>query len=74
MPEHLKAMRWPQGPYCPHCGSFKAQRLPAQRGKATKAHPDGALRAGLTQCSDCRKHYLVTVATLFERSKVPLNK
>ncbi|AYJ85802.1 IS1595 family transposase [Sphingomonas paeninsulae] len=72
--EHLEALRWPQGPYCPHCGSFKAQRLPAQRGKATKAHPDGAIRAGVIQCNDCRKQYSVTVATLFERSKVPLNK
>jgi transposase-like protein len=72
--EHLEALRWPEGPFCPHCGSFNAKRLPAQRGKSTKAHPDGAIRAGVVQCNDCRLQYSVTVGTVFERSKVPLNK
>ena len=61
--EHLELQRWPDGPYCPHCGSFKATRLEG------KAH-----RAGLIQCNDCREQYTVTVGTVFERSKVPLNK
>jgi len=72
--EHLEALRWPDGPFCPHCGSFNAKRLPPQRGKATKAHPEGAIRAGVVQCNDCREQYTVTVGTVFERSKVPLNK
>jgi transposase-like protein len=61
--EYLEAQRWPQGPYCPHCGSFAAKRLEG------KKH-----RAGLVQCNDCREQYTVTVGTVFERSKVPLNK
>jgi transposase-like protein len=61
--EYLEAQRWPEGPYCPHCGSFAAKRLEG------KAH-----RAGLIQCNDCREQYTVTVGTVFERSKVPLNK
>jgi transposase-like protein len=72
--EHLEKLRWPDGPTCPHCGSFNAKRLPAQRGKATKAHPEGAIRAGVIQCNDCREQYSVTVGTVFERSKIPLNK
>lgn len=72
--EHLEALRWPEGPFCPHCGSFNAKRLPPQRGKVTKAHPEGAIRAGVVQCNDCREQYSVTVGTVFERSKVPLNK
>jgi hypothetical protein len=32
------------------------------------------LRKGIVQCNDCRKQYTVTVGTVFERSKVPLNK
>jgi transposase-like protein len=60
---HLESIRWPDGPFCPHCGSFKATRL------------EGAKhRAGLIQCNDCRQQYTVTVATVFERSKVPLFK
>lgn len=60
---HLEAIQWPDGPYCPHCGSFAATRLEGTH------H-----RAGLIQCNDCRKQYTVTVGTVFERSKVPLNK
>jgi transposase-like protein len=60
---HLEALRWPDGPYCPHCGSFAAKRLEG------KSH-----RAGLVQCNDCREQYTVTVGTVFERSKVPLHK
>jgi transposase-like protein len=61
--EHLESLLWPQGPVCPHCGSFDAKRL------AGKSH-----RAGLIQCNDCREQFTVTVGTVFERSKVPLNK
>ena len=61
--EHLEAIRWPNGPVCPHCGSFNAKRLEGQK------H-----RAGLIQCNDCREQYTVTVGTVFERSKIPLHK
>lgn len=61
--EHLEAIRWPDGPTCPHCGSFNATRLEG------KKH-----RAGLVQCNDCREQFTVTVGTVFERSKVPLHK
>jgi len=61
--EHLEALRWPDGPFCPHCGSFKATRLVGSK------H-----RAGLVQCNDCRQQFTVTVGTVFERSKVSLDK
>jgi transposase-like protein len=61
--EHLEALRWPDGPFCPHCGSFNATRLQGSK------H-----RAGTVQCNDCRQQFTVTVGTVFERSKVPLNK
>ena len=72
--EHLEGLHWPEGPLCPHCGSDNAKRLPPQKRKATKAHPGGTVRKGVVQCNDCRKQYTVTVGTVFERSKVPLNK
>jgi transposase-like protein len=72
--EHLESLRWPEGPYCPHCGSFNAKRLPAQRGRKTKANPEGALRHGVIQCNDCREQYTVTVGTVFESSKIGLHK
>ena len=62
---HLEATRWPNGAFCPHCGSFNVKTLTG------KSH-----RAGLHQCNEkqCRKQFTVTVGTVFERSKVPLNK
>lgn len=72
--EHLEALRWPEGPFCPRCGSFDAKRLPAQRGRPTKTHPEGAIRNGVIQCNDCRKQYSVTVGTVYESSKIPLHK
>ncbi|MDP8994055.1 MAG: IS1595 family transposase [Pseudomonadota bacterium] len=72
--EHLESLRWPQGPFCPHCGSFNAKRLPPVRGRKTKANPEGTIRKGVVQCRDCREQYTVTVGTVFESSKVPLHK
>ena len=71
---HLEGIHWPEGPLCPHCGSDNAKRLPPQKGRKTKAHPEGVIRKGVVQCNDCRQQYTVTVGTVFERSKVPLNK
>jgi transposase-like protein len=61
--EHLEAIRWPDGPECPHCGLVNATKLEG------KAH-----RKGLYQCNACREQFSVTVGTVFERSKVPLHK
>jgi len=59
--KHLEALRWPDGPECPHCGLINAT--------STKGG-----REGLFQCNSCREQFTVTVGTVFERSKVPLNK
>lgn len=62
--EHLEALRWPDGPFCPHCG--EAENVVRLEGQAH--------RPGLLQCRSCRKQFSVTVGTLFERSHIPLNK
>jgi len=72
--EHLEALHWPNGPVCPHCQSVDCKRLPAQRGRPTKAHPEGAIRKGVVQCNGCRQQFTVTVGTVFESSKIALNK
>lgn len=64
--EHLEAQRWPNGPFCPHCGNADQDRIAKMEGKAH--------RPGLYNCRECRKQFSVTVGTVFERSKVPLNK
>lgn len=62
--QHLEAINWPEGPFCPHCGEL--ENVTRLKGKSH--------RAGLIQCNSCAKNFTVTVGTLFERSKVPLNK
>jgi len=62
--EHLERINWPEGPFCPHCG--ECENVKRLEGKST--------RAGLIQCNSCHGNFTVTVGTLFERSKVPLNK
>jgi transposase-like protein len=60
--EYLEAQRWPSGAICPHCGSDDVKALKG------KAH-----RPGVYQCNACREQFTVTVGTVFERSKIPLN-
>lgn len=62
--EYLEAIRWPNGPFCPHCGSMDG----AYRLNGAKHRP------GLLKCKDCREQFSVTVGTVFERSKIPLTK
>jgi transposase-like protein len=64
--QHLEAQRWPYGPVCPHCGNADQSRITAMKGKAH--------RPGLYNCMECREQFTVTVGTVFERSKIPLNK
>src|SRR3990167_1956698 len=61
--DHLEALRWPNGPVCPHCGSV---RKPLKlEGKS--------YRPGLFKCNDCYEQFTVTVGTVFERSKIGLH-
>jgi transposase-like protein len=62
--EWLEARVWATGRACPHCGVFDQSTL-----MHGKSH-----RPGLYQCNACHEPFTVTVGTLYERSKIPLNK
>src|SRR3989449_6954576 len=62
--QYLERIQWPNGPVCPHCGSVSKEHY-ALNGEAH--------RVGLWKCKDCREQFTVTVGTVFERSKIPLN-
>jgi transposase-like protein len=57
--EHLKQWRWKDGAYCPHCGCTKVYAF--SDGKRYK-------------CSDCRKQFTAKVGSIFENTKIPLQK
>jgi transposase-like protein len=66
--EALEAVRWPDGPVCPHCGNSHEDRIAKIEGKK-QSH-----RRGLYYCNECQGQFTVTVGTVFERSKIPLTK
>jgi transposase-like protein len=57
----LESILWPNGPYCPRCGSF--DRITKVKGG----------RMGLWRCGPCKRQFRVTVGTVFESAHVPLN-
>lgn len=60
----MEALRWPDGPACPHC---KEQGRSIKVGGAKQAH-----RAGLHHCKSCRKQFTVTVGTALARTRVTI--
>jgi transposase-like protein len=64
--EWLEACRWPNGPVCPHCSNDEQAAITSLKGKAH--------RRGLYKCNQCREQFTVTVDSVMERSKIPLNK
>jgi transposase-like protein len=64
--KHFEAIRWPNGPVCPHCTSVD--------------HADPIVgktaRRGLYRCRavSCRGQFTATVGTVFERSHIPMHK
>lgn len=66
--EALEAVRWPDGPVCPHCGNVDGETIAKVEGKKQSHRP------GLYYCNECKGQFTVTVGTVFERSKIPLSK
>src|SRR6185437_15724966 len=56
---YLEGRLWPNGPFCPDC---KSDRI------TTRTRP------GFCHCNACNFDFTVRTGTIFERSKVPLNK
>src|SRR5262245_14902026 len=61
--KYLEALLWQDGPVCAHCGVLG--HATTLKGKST--------RPGVYWCNACRKPFSVTVGTVYENSKIPLN-
>lgn len=57
--DHLRAIRWRDGAYCPHCGSERIYHFSDRR-----TH----------KCGDCRQRFSIKVGTIFQDTKLPLRK
>jgi len=58
--KHLEELRWPSGIVCPHCG------------RTRKFHR--ITRGNIYKCADCEKEFSVRKGTIFEESRLPLQK
>ena len=68
--EWLEEQIWPDGPTCPHCGSFGegvTRMFGIGGAKGTKHRP------GCFQCNACRQQFTVTCGTVMERSHIGLH-
>lgn len=57
--DHLTAIRWKNGAFCPYCKSMRIMHFSDKR-----TH----------KCSDCRQRFSIRVGTVFENTKLPLRK
>jgi transposase-like protein len=55
----LEMSRWPDGPFCPHCGTFNVSLMGGE------GH-----RKGLFHCHDCRGQFTVLTGSVMERSHI----
>src|SRR6266446_9590612 len=60
----LESIRWPDGTYCPICGSFDT----------VKPLGGKAMGPGWYWCTPCRRKFTVRVGSIFERSHIPTYK
>lgn len=60
--EYLEDVRWGECPICPHCGSDKVARKRENR------------RVGRWNCHGCKSSFNVLSGTIFQKTKVPLQK
>ena len=60
--EHLENARWRGQAHCPHCGSVHVMRK-----------TDGD-RIGRWNCHDCKSSFNVLSGTIFEKTRIPLQK
>ena len=57
--EFVAKLRWPNGPFCPECGSVECSYLTTRR---------------VWKCKACKKQYSVKKGTIFEDSPIGLDK
>lgn len=72
--EALEAMRWPNGPECPHCGEHDRVRYLRPREGTRRTRTGKVTYRRLWKCNNCRKPFTALVGTIFEDSRIPVGK
>jgi transposase-like protein len=69
----LEALRWPNGPVCPHCGHPRAYYITPENGVSRRNHNGTMSVRRVWRCAQCRKQFSVLTGTLFHGSRIPAN-
>lgn len=74
---HLEKVRWKGKPVCPHCGSSsvtdRALKKKSKRGRK-RTKPEQIRKTPLHHCNECNKDFTVLMGTIFEGSRMPMQK
>ena len=62
--EHLEGIRWGENPHCPKC----------EGSNLVRKNESGLGRVGRWHCSDCGPSFKDTSGTIFQGTKIPLQK
>jgi transposase-like protein len=57
--DHVRAIRWKDGEFCPHCGGTRIYHFSDRK---------------TFKCGDCRERFSIKVGTIFHDTKLPLRK
>jgi transposase-like protein len=57
--DHIRAIRWKDGEFCPHCGGTRIYHFSDRK---------------TFKCGDCRERFSIKVGTIFHDTKLPLRK
>lgn len=57
--DHVRAIRWKDGEFCPHCGGTRIYHFSDRQN---------------FKCGDCRQRFSIKVGTIFQDTKLPLRK
>jgi len=57
--DHVRAIRWKDGEFCPHCGGNRIYHFSDHK---------------TFKCGDCRERFSIKVGTIFQDTKLPLRK
>ncbi|HET9161556.1 MAG TPA: IS1595 family transposase, partial [Caulobacteraceae bacterium] len=68
--DHLAAIRWADGLFCPHCGC--ADQAKVKRMSTTDKESGEKVQTNQYKCYACREKFNVRVGTIFQDTKLPL--
>ncbi len=71
--KHLENVRWGNTPICPYCDSDNIY-VRGKKRKFKKNRTEHLYKTPRYFCNDCRRDFTVLTGTIFEASKMPLNK